>query len=49
VATDQWFGSNADPTSSVASSAMVLPFAILAIINAAPTVLLLRGLPGGGR
>lgn len=35
VAVDQWFGHRADPTSVVASDAMVLPFAVLAVVGAA--------------
>jgi hypothetical protein len=44
IATDQWFGSRADPASPVASSSVVLPFAVLAVIGCVPLVLLLRGL-----
>jgi hypothetical protein len=44
VATDQWFGSEADPGSSVVSSSMVVPFLVLAAITAVATLSLLRGL-----
>lgn len=42
VATDQWFGSAADPTSTVVSSSLVLPFAILAAVTLVATFVLLR-------
>jgi hypothetical protein len=42
VAVDQWFGYNADPTSNVASAAVVLPFAVLAVVGAAVLWLFLR-------
>lgn len=35
VAVDQWFGHRADPTSDVASNAVVIPFAPMAAIGAA--------------
>ncbi|HET8614331.1 MAG TPA: hypothetical protein VFL94_02315 [Actinomycetales bacterium] len=35
VAVDQWFGHRADPTSAVASDAVVIPFAILAVVGTA--------------
>jgi hypothetical protein len=44
VGTDQWFGSQADPASPVASSAIVVPFYALAVIGCVPLVLLLRHL-----
>lgn len=42
VAVDQWFGHNADPSSSVASDAMVLPFLVLAAVNLGAMFVLLR-------
>jgi hypothetical protein len=45
IAVDQWFGSRADPASPVASSSVVLPFAVFAAISCVPLVLHLRGLP----
>jgi hypothetical protein len=42
VAVDQWFGHRADPTSAVASSAMVIPFAVLAVTGAAALWFFLR-------
>jgi hypothetical protein len=42
VATDQWLGGSADPSSSVASTSMTLPFAVLAVVGLVPTLLLLR-------
>jgi hypothetical protein len=44
IAVDQWMGSNADPASPVVSSAMVAPFAALAMIGLVPLWLLLRHL-----
>lgn len=44
IAVDQWMGSSADPTSPVVSSAMVAPFAALAVIGLVPVWLLLRHL-----
>jgi hypothetical protein len=35
VAVDQWFGHRADPTSDVASNAVVIPFALMGVIGAA--------------
>jgi hypothetical protein len=35
VAVDQWFGHRADPASRVASDAVVIPFAILAVVGTA--------------
>jgi hypothetical protein len=42
IAVDQWMGANADPNSSVVSSALVGPFAALAVIGAVPVWLLIR-------
>lgn len=42
VAVDQWFGHQADPASDIASDAMVIPFAALAVIGAAVTWSFLR-------
>lgn len=42
VATDQWFGHRADPTSDVASGAAVIPFAVAAVIAAGAAWLFLR-------
>lgn len=42
VAVDQWFGHRADPASTVASSAAVVPFAVLSIIGVAATWVFLR-------
>jgi hypothetical protein len=44
VATDQWFGSRADPTSGIASSSMVPAFAAVALIVAVPLVCYLRNI-----
>jgi hypothetical protein len=44
IATDQWFGHQADPTSPVASSSVVAPFAVFALVGCLPLVLLLRRL-----
>ncbi|MFI9561240.1 hypothetical protein [Nonomuraea endophytica] len=45
IATDQWFGHQADHASPVvSSSSMVLPFAAFALIGCVPLVLLLRRL-----
>jgi hypothetical protein len=46
IAVDQWFGAQADPASTVVSSALVLPFLALAVIGTVPVWLLLRGLTG---
>jgi hypothetical protein len=45
VATDQWFGHRADAASTVVSSSVVAPFAVLAVVGCVPLVLLLRRLP----
>jgi hypothetical protein len=42
VAVDQWMGSNADPTSSVVSMAVVAPFLVIAAVGLVPVWLLLR-------
>lgn len=42
IATDQWMGSRADPGSVVASSAMALPFGLLAVVGLVPLVAHLR-------
>ncbi len=44
VATDQWFGHHADPTSTVAGMAAVYLFAGLAVINLVPTFFYFRSL-----
>ena len=44
VASDQWFGSRADPTTAVADSAMTPPFLVLAVVTLVPAVILLRAL-----
>ena len=36
VAADQWFGSTADPTSSIASAAAVPMFLVLAVVGLVP-------------
>jgi hypothetical protein len=46
VAVDQWFGSTADPASTVTSMTMVPAFAGLAIIGLAPLWIVLRSLRG---
>ena len=42
VAVDQWFGHRADPLSDVASDAVVIPFAVLAVIGIAALWAFLR-------
>lgn len=42
IAVDQWMGTNADPTSSVVSDAVVGPFAALAVVGTVPLWLLIR-------
>jgi hypothetical protein len=42
VSVDQWFGSQADPSSSASSLMMVPAFAALSLVTAAPLVALLR-------
>ncbi len=49
VAADQWVGSNADPAATVVSSALVLPFLVLAVVGLVPLWLLLRTPSTGGR
>jgi hypothetical protein len=44
ISVDQWFGSHADPTSSVSSIAMVPVFAAVAAVTALPLGLFLRNL-----
>jgi hypothetical protein len=44
IATDQWFGSQADPLSSSASMSMVPAFAVLAAITALPLIRYLRNI-----
>jgi hypothetical protein len=44
VATDQWFGHAADPTSALASTAMVPAFAVMAAIGAVPVAAFVRAL-----
>jgi hypothetical protein len=43
ISVDQWFGSHADPTSSVSSMSMVPAFAVVAAITAALLTWFLRG------
>lgn len=47
VATDQWFGSRADPTSDFASLSAVPVFAVLAVVTLVPLVAFCRGLDEG--
>lgn len=44
VAIDQWFSHRADPTSTVVSAGMVVPFLVPAAIRIVPLVVLLRRL-----
>lgn len=44
VAVDQWFGSQADPTSPVVSAQIVPAFTVLAVVTFVMTVLLLRAI-----
>jgi hypothetical protein len=44
IATDQWFGSVADPTSAVASAAAVPLFAVLSLVGLVPLSLYFRSL-----
>jgi hypothetical protein len=44
VAVDQWLGGRADPASTVASTDMTAPFAVLAVVGLVPLALLLRKL-----
>jgi hypothetical protein len=44
VGTDQWLGSRTDPSSTVVSASLVLPFYVLAVVGCIPLVLLLRHL-----
>jgi hypothetical protein len=47
VAVDQWFGSRADPGSTVVSSSLVAPFLVLAVVGLVPLWFLVRGAPTG--
>lgn len=47
VATDQWFGYQADPNTSFATESLVPAFAVLALIGLVPLVLALRSVDGG--
>jgi hypothetical protein len=49
VAVDQWFGSLADPDSTVVSSSMVLPFVLLAVISTIVLAIMLRDLAPASR
>jgi hypothetical protein len=49
IAVDQWFGSQADPSSPVASAAVVPVFAALAVVFLVPLLLMLRGVQGSRR
>ena len=42
ISVDQWFGSHADPTSSVSSTSMVPTFAAVAVVTAALLAWFLR-------
>jgi hypothetical protein len=46
IATDQWFGHAADPSSSLASAAMVPAFAVLAVVGTLPLIPYFRALGG---
>jgi hypothetical protein len=45
IAVDQWFGAQADPSSTVVSSALVAPFLIVAVVGIAPLWGLMRTIP----
>jgi hypothetical protein len=49
VAADQWFGSQADPASTVVSATMVPAFAVLALIGLVPLAMFLRHIDSGRR
>lgn len=49
VATDQWFGSSADPTSEVATMGGAAMFAVLAVIGVGALTFYMRALQGGDR
>jgi hypothetical protein len=49
IAVDQWFGSQADPSSPVVSAAVVPVFAALALVTLVPLLLMFRGLQGSRR
>ena len=42
IAVDQWFGSQADPASTVVSSGIVVPFLLVGMVGVVPLVLMLR-------
>jgi hypothetical protein len=44
IAVDQWFGSHADPSSSVSSMTMVPIFAAVTVVTVVPLVAILRNL-----
>ncbi len=44
IATDQWFGHRADPSSTVVSAALVPAFAVLAVVGLVPLVFFFRDL-----
>jgi hypothetical protein len=48
IATDQWFGHAADPSSALASSAVVPPFVALAAVTLIPLAFVLRSPSRGG-
>ena len=48
VAADQWFGSEADPASTIVSAAMVPAFAALALIGLVPLLVFLRHVKAAG-
>lgn len=47
ISVDQWFGSRADPASSVSSMAMVPAFAVVALVTAVPLIAFLRNVDRG--
>ncbi|MGW5237462.1 hypothetical protein ACWEOW_00850 [Monashia sp. NPDC004114] len=49
IAVDQWYGAQADPESTVVSSAGVIPFLVLAIVGSVPLVVMLRANGRDGR
>ena len=48
VAVDQWWGHQADPSSTWASAGAVPMFVALALVGLLPTLRLLRSVPDGG-
>ena len=48
IAADQWFGSQADPTSTVVSAAMVPAFVVVALIGLVPLAVFLRHVKAAG-